>query len=112
MERNQDFLFKCSMDHVLELLFGFDLLVENSKCDVLKVGQDVLLVIDEGCLSDKVDQLISFFLLLTGLECPFSLCLKHRGISLVYGLSVIVNNFIHLSIFKVFNVLHQVFWLF
>ena len=64
LDWNRNLLLKVGGNHVPQLIFGFDLLVENSKCDVLKVGQDVLLVIDEGCLSDDVDQPVLFLMLL------------------------------------------------
>jgi len=58
LEWDSNLLLECGMDHVLELLLSFDLLIENSKCDVLEVGKYILLVIDKGCLPLDVHQLI------------------------------------------------------
>ena len=44
------------MNHVFEFLFGFNLFIEHTKCDVLEENQSVLFVINESFLSKNIDK--------------------------------------------------------
>ena len=58
LKRDGDSLLQSGVDHVLQLFFGLDLLIENSKGDVFEVGENVLLIIYKYCLSLNVNQLV------------------------------------------------------
>jgi hypothetical protein len=62
LEWDSNLLLECRVDHVLELLLRFYLLIENSESDIFEIGKYILLIIDKGSLPLDVYQLILPFL--------------------------------------------------